>query len=135
MKYSSNEICKAAKAIQPYIAELLDAPSAQRLERQLQGLLSQSSLKQGSHTELSRLLMAHQATQDWVRLYLEEQYPVEKILKALRIYYPLSGLKNPVESPRYICPVEQCHQDWYRYEREEAIPKCPIHGLQLVIDS
>lgn len=135
MKYSPDEICRAAKAIQPYIVELLDAPNAQRLERQLEGLLSESSLKQGSHTELSSLLLEHEATRDWIRLYLEEQYPAEDILKALRIYYPLPGLMNPVESPRYICPVEKCHQDWYRHKREEAIPMCPIHDLQLVIDS
>lgn len=135
MKYSPDEICRAARAIQPYLSELLDAPSAQQLERQLEGLLSQSSLEQGSPSEISRLLLTHKATQDWIKLYLEEQYPAEDILKALRIYYPLSGLKNPVESPRYVCPVEKCHQDWYRHDRKDTIPKCPIHGLQLVIDS
>ncbi|BDM80414.1 hypothetical protein [Acaryochloris marina] len=135
MKYSPDEIRKAAIAIQPYIAELLDAPNAQRLERQLEGLLSQSSLKQGSHTQLSHLLAEHESTQDWIRLYLEEQYPAEDILKALRVYYPLPGIENSVESPRYICPVEKCNQDWYRKNREDEIPVCPVHGLKLIIDS
>jgi len=134
MQYSPDQICNAAKAIQPYIAELLDAPRAQRLERQLEGLLSTSSLRQGSHTELVNLLLEYKTTRDWIRLYLEEQYPAEDILKALRVYYPLPGIKNSVESPRYICPVEKCHQNWYRQSREEEIPTCPIHDLKLVID-
>lgn len=134
-KYSPDEICKAAKAIQPYIVELLDAPSAQRLERQLEGLLLESSLKQGSHTQLFSLLDESEPTRDWVRLYLEEQCPAEDILKALRVYYPLPGVKNSVESPRYVCPVEKCHQDWYRKNREDEIPVCPVHDLKLMIDS
>ena len=135
MKYSPDEICKAAKAIQPYISELLDAPSAQRLERQLEGLMTDYSIQQGSHIQLSSLLAENESTRDWLRLYLEEGHPAEDILKALRIYYPLPGIKNPIESPRYVCPVEKCNQYWYRTNREDEIPVCPIHGIKLIIDS
>ncbi|WP_299489419.1 hypothetical protein [Acaryochloris sp. IP29b_bin.137] len=135
MNYSADDICKAARAIQPYLTELLNAPNAQRLERQLEGLLSKVSLEQGSHMKLSHLLSEHQSTRDWIRLYLEESYPAEDILKALRIYYPLPGVERSVESPRYVCPVEKCNQDWYRQSREAEIPVCPVHGLKLMIDS
>lgn len=135
MNYSADGIYRAARAIQPYLVDLLNAPNAQRLERKLEGLLSEASLKQGSHTELSQLLSEHESTRDWLRLYLEESYPAEDILKALRIYYPLSGLEHSVESPRYVCPVENCNQDWYRQSREAEIPVCPVHGLKLIIDS
>ncbi|ABW33426.1 hypothetical protein [Acaryochloris marina] len=112
MKYSPDEICKAAKAIQPYISELLDAPSAQRLERQLEGLMTDYSIQQGSHIQLSSLLAENESTRDWLRLYLEEGHPAEDILKALRIYYPLSGIKNPVESPRIGCqPHRRCRDN------------------------
>lgn len=135
MKYSPDEICKAAIAIQPYVVELLDAPKAQRLERQLEGLLSESLLQQGSHAQLSHLLSENESTRDWIRLYLEERYPAEDILKALRVYYPLPGIENSVESPRYVCPVEKCNQDWYRKNRDDEIPVCPVHDLKLMIDS
>ncbi|WP_299409385.1 hypothetical protein [Acaryochloris sp. IP29b_bin.148] len=135
MNYSADEIYRAARAIQPYLADLVNAPSAQRLERKLEGLLSESALKQGSDRELSQLLSEHESTQDWIRLYLEESYPAEDILKALRIYYPLPGIERSVESPRYVCPVEKCNQDWYRQNRDAEIPVCPVHGIKLIIDS
>lgn len=135
MNYSADEIYRAARAIQPYLADLLNAPNAQRLERRLEGLLSEVSMKQGSHTELFQLLSEHESTRNWIRLYLEDHYPAEDILKALRIYYPLQGIKHSVESPRYVCPVEKCNQDWYRQSREAEIPECPVHGLKLLIDS
>lgn len=50
-------------------------------------------------------------------------------------YSPLVGSQARVESPRYRCPVANCHQSWYRHEAEEAIPHCPIHDVVLVRDS
>lgn len=50
-------------------------------------------------------------------------------------YNPLSGSKSRVESPRYRCPVANCHQVWYRPEATQQIPHCPIHDVQLVRDS
>jgi hypothetical protein len=50
-------------------------------------------------------------------------------------YKPLSDSVSQVESPRYRCPVANCHQTWYRSEASAEIPRCPIHDLQLVRDS
>ena len=135
MNYSSDQISDAAKAIRPYISDLLDPPRAQQLEQQMDRLLPDLPLAQGNHPQFLKILSDYEAIREWIRLYLEEQYPAEEILKTLRVYYPLPGLKHSVESPRYICPVENCHQDWYRHSREETIPQCPIHDLQLVINS
>lgn len=50
-------------------------------------------------------------------------------------YSPLMGSQARVASPRYRCPVANCHQTWYRHEAEETIPHCPIHDVVLVRDS
>lgn len=131
--YSSDQLFSAAEAIRPYLWDLLDAPQAQQLSHQLNQLLDESTTQESML--LWQLLSAHEATREWIRLYLDEQCPAAEILKALRVYYPLPGVLHPVESPHYICPVESCHQDWYRQSRSAEIPKCPIHNLQLVIDS
>lgn len=135
MKYSPEAIIKAAQAIRPFISELLDAPNAQRLDQQLENLLGHASSDQDNYRQLNSILTAHEETGEWIRLYLEEQYPAETILDALRVYYPLRGLRHSVKSPRYVCPVEFCHQDWYRRDLAEDIPHCPVHDLQLIIDS
>ncbi len=134
MKYSPEAIIKAAKAIRPYISELLDAPNAQRLDQKLESLLHHSSSDQ-NYRQLDSVLMEHEETGEWIRLYLEEDCPAETILDSLRVYYPLRGLRHSVKSPRYVCPVEFCHQDWYRHDLAEDIPHCPVHDLRLVIDS
>ncbi len=135
MEYSPGQRYKAAQAIQPYIKELLSAPKAQALSQQLEVLLANAAQPQTLDSEAFKVLFEHEPIRAWMRLYLEEDYPAEQILKALRVYYPLPELKHPIESPRYICPVEYCHQDWYRQSREAEIPYCPVHDLQLVIDS
>lgn len=134
MKYSSDEIVDAAQAIRPYLLDLLDAPHAQHIETQLESWSSDTALDADSYTQLNTILLAHEATREWLRLYLEEKYAVENILDTLRVYYPLRGVMHPIQSPRYICPVEFCHQDWFRHDLDEDIPKCPIHDLQLIID-
>lgn len=135
MKYSFDQIVDVARAIRPYISELLDAPSAQLLEKQLANFFSNSSLTEEHYAQLSRHLMQYEATQEWIKLYIEEHHSAENILDLLRVYYPLKGLKHPMKSPRYICPVKFCNQDWYRHQLEEEIPKCPVHDLALIIDS
>ena len=133
--YSAEQVFKAAQAIRPYLPELLAAPQAQQLEEQLAPLLAVPSSSESHHLRLCQLLANDETVQAWVKLYLEENYAAADILKALRVYYPLPGLAHAVESPHYVCPVENCHQDWYRQHRQDAIPHCPIHDLQLVIDS
>ena len=135
MKYSADEIINAAQAIRPYLLDLLDAPNAQQIEKQLENFFCDVALEPDSYTQLNTILLEHEATREWIRLYLEEEYVADDILDTLRIYYPLQGVMHPMKSPRYVCPVEFCHQDWYRHDLKEDIPKCPVHNLQLIIES
>ena len=133
--FPSDKLLAAAREIRPYIPELLDPLLAQTLGKQLEGLLAMAVLEQGVDKQILKLLAEHKATQEWIRLYVEENYPAEAILKVIRTYSPLPGTMHAVESPRYLCPVASCHQEWYRRDLEQAIPNCPIHDVQLVRDS
>ena len=130
-----DKLLTAARAIHPYLSELLNAPMAQSIGEQLQYLLSQSGSEQDMKPQILTVLREHGPTREWLRLYMDENYPAETILKVMRTYSPLSDSAHAVESPRYLCPVASCHQMWYRRDRNQAIPNCPIHDIQMVRDS
>ncbi|HEY9877896.1 MAG TPA: hypothetical protein V6D29_05535 [Leptolyngbyaceae cyanobacterium] len=132
--YSADEIVKTAQEIRPYLPQLLDAPSAQQVDSQLAQLLVRSQDAPATQ-QIVELLTQREPTREWMRLSLEEHYPVETIFKTLRTYHPLSGSDNSIESPRYICTVASCHQSWYRRDQSVGIPRCPIHDVQMVRDS
>ena len=130
-----DKLLSAARKIRPYIPELLDASLAQSVDKQLEALLSAAISEQSVDQQIQKLLAEHETTREWLRLYVEENYPADGILKVIRTYYPLPDTLHAVESPRYLCPVASCHQEWYRRDRDQAIPNCPIHDVQFVRDS
>jgi hypothetical protein len=132
--YSADEIVKTAQEIRPYLSQLLDVPTAQQVEGQLNHLLSPSAEPPATQQILS-VLSQHEATREWLRLSLEERIGAATIMKSLRTYEPLNGSHSPIESPHYVCPVASCHQEWYRRSPTAEIPRCPIHDLQFVRDS
>ena len=133
--FPPEKILSAAGEIRPYIPELLDASLAQQLDKQLEDLLAQATSEQDIAQQILKLLVDHESTREWLRLYVEEKYPADAILKVIRTYFPLPTTLHSVESPRYLCPVASCHQKWYRRDREQEIPHCPIHDVQFVRDS
>lgn len=133
--YSTDEIVKTAQEIRPYLPRLLDAPSAQQVEEQLSALLGQVSASPAAAQQIVAVLGQQELTREWLRLSLEEHYGAEAILKSIRTYQPLDGSTSPIESPRYICPVASCHQEWYRRSPSATTPRCPIHDVQFVRDS
>ncbi|MDJ0705221.1 MAG: hypothetical protein QNJ46_18205 [Leptolyngbyaceae cyanobacterium MO_188.B28] len=130
-----DKLLNAAHAIRPYLSELLNAPIAQKVSEQLENFLAVSGSGQDVNSQILTVLTEYSPTREWLRLYIEENYPVEAILKVMRTYAPLPDNAHAVESPRYLCPVASCHQTWYRSDRNQPIPNCPIHDVQMVRDS
>ncbi|MBD0335364.1 MAG: hypothetical protein ICV62_07745 [Cyanobacteria bacterium Co-bin13] len=133
--YSADQIVKTAQEIRPYLAKLLDAPTAQQVDGQLAHLLSQASAEPLATEQIVAVLSQHELTREWLRRSLEENTAAETILKSLRTYEPLTGSHNPIESPHYVCPVASCHQEWYRRDSAVETPRCPIHDVRFVRDS
>lgn len=118
------------QAIRPYLPELLNAPMAQQIDYQLDELIASSRIEPALEA-----LSKHDASREWLRLYAEGQLAVAEILPHMRKYHPLMDSPNTIESPHYVCPVASCHQEWYRQDQAQAIPRCPIHDVGLVRES
>jgi hypothetical protein len=132
--YSANAVLDAAQAIRPYLKDLLAVPMAQSVDRQLAVLLEAQGNAPGE-AKLLGLLQQETMTREWLRLYLEEKRPADTILPILRTYSPLTAKSSKIESPKYVCPVASCNQDWYRQAVDQTIPHCPIHDVVMVRDS
>ena len=132
---SSPDVLQAAKAIRPYLAELLERPDANAMGDRLELALNATTDTAAQQAEIRRVLSVAEPTREWLRLYLEEQKPAAEILSIIRTYHPLPGKAGVVASPRYRCPVASCHQTWYRREVGAEVPNCPIHGVQMVRES
>jgi len=131
---AQRDVIQAAQAMRPYLPELLDASVVTAFAQRLEQLLAQSAQTQDDQA-VRELLGQQEATREWLRLYLEERRPAAEILKVLRTYHPLPGKSGAIASPRYRCPVASCNRVWYRRQVEDAVPNCPIHGIQMVRDS
>lgn len=131
--YSSEQMQQVAIALRPYLNQLLTPPKAQAIALYLDEFLANP--QPAAADQLYQQLQQADTTRDWVRLYLEDRHPPDTIMKTIRTYHPLPDSSNVIESPRYRCPVASCHQEWYRRQPTEAVPKCPIHDLTLVRDS
>jgi len=132
--YSLEQLLNAAQAVRPYLPQLLDAPTAQALDQQL-ATLTQAATTTGNGEALWAAIATQDPLRTWLRFYLEQGYSPEASLEAVRTYQPLPASPHAVASPRYRCPVANCHHAWYRRSQTEAIPQCPIHGVTLVRDS
>lgn len=125
---------EVAQAIRPHLSDLLTAPAAQAMEQRLDLILNVVADPEAQSEEIRQLLATAQPTQEWFTLYTQG-HPAETILSTIRTYQPLPGKSDAIASPRYRCPVANCHQVWYRRDVNEAIPNCPIHDVQMVRDS
>lgn len=113
---------------------LLEAGEAERIDRELARLLeeAESEPTRDAHKRILELLRQHDATLDWISLYLNLHCPpVEEKAKATRGYARLpgeSGLPVP-PGPKYRCPRND--YVWHRRTVGAPIPFCPTHGVLL----
>jgi hypothetical protein len=129
--YSVSDICRAARAIQPHLDQLLELPHAQNISQQIDHMLANRETPDMG-AQLLKLLQTEELTRQWVHYFLDEQMDADSILALIRTYHPLTKGDGAIASPRYCCPVASCHREWYRRSLEETIPTCPIHNLTLV---
>jgi len=113
-------ILTAAQDIRPHLSTLLDPETAQSVDLQLQGLLTQAKSAQAVENPITELLRKREPTREWMRRYFKGETP-EQITRSIQGYSGLVG--NPTLPPakNYICPV--CNTPWYR-EDNSPIPLC-----------
>ncbi len=127
---SDEQILEAARAIRPYLAELV-GPDADRVDEELAALLARS--RDGEHGEVEGLildcLMRNPATHDWAARFLIHQRPADAGT-GQRGYDPLGGEGELVAALRFACP-EGGDTVWYRRSVGQKPPICTTHGLTL----
>jgi hypothetical protein len=122
---------EAARAIRPFLRELLPPTEADELDGQIATLLNADM---ASEVGIRRVLESREATSDFLAEVLEDA-PLfrppkfqERILRDA-IFNPLPGDAMPVHAGKYGCPKHD--YVWYRPSSGTEIPRCPTHGLEL----
>jgi hypothetical protein len=127
---SDEQVLEAARAIRPYLAELV-GPDADRLDGELAALLARS--RDGGDAEVQGLildcLMRNPATHDWAASFLIDQRPADADAWQ-RGYGSLGGEGEVVAALRFACPVGG-DTVWYRRSVGQKPPICATHRLAL----
>ena len=124
----SNTILTAAHDIRPHLTILLDPETAQKVDQQLQTLLTQAESGQSVEIPITEVLRSLEPTQEWMRRYFKGENP-EQITRSISGYSGLAGDPALQSATKYVCP----HNDytWYR-EDSSPIPLCPNHHIALI---
>ena len=125
--YDKNDYQDGARAIRPYLKELLGA-EAEIVDQQLAELLE--SGRRGNKVEnlILETVRHYESTRRWMAEFLEKKLPPE-LAQVSREYQPPLGGK-PVAAPKYACP--EGDYTWYRQSVRDPVPTCPTHAVQLV---
>ena len=126
---SDERVLEVARAIRPYLTELL-GPNAEQVDGELAALLARSRGDDDDEVEglILDCLMRNRATHDWAARFLMERGP-DQAAGAERGYSPLAGQGEPVRAPRFVCPKGD--YVWYRHSVGQDPPTCPTHRLAL----
>jgi hypothetical protein len=128
-------VLEAARAIRPYLADLVDSPDAAgELDRQLAEELGRVSDPSASARRLRILLEQHEDTAWFLDKVLadapDHRPPYHQPGYRTRgIASPL-GEAMPIAAARYYCPVRGDYV-WYRPDVGTPVPRCPTDDVLL----
>ncbi len=118
MAIKSEDVLEGARAIRPYLPDLLGETAAE-CDRQLADLLAQAQQHQAVDTQILTLLKGNPKTLQWLKEFLA----TPAISKG---FERLPGSSGAVSAPKYVCP--QGDYVWYQRSAGIPVPTCPTHG-------
>jgi hypothetical protein len=122
------KVVQAARAIRPYLTELIDSEEAAAvLDRRLVELLADAQAGMQVGMDLLLVLGERDATREWVAEYLGD----EPLPERYRGWGP-PGDVGAISTRRWVCPHQD--YDWYAPAMDERRRRCPAHGVELVPD-
>jgi hypothetical protein len=129
-------VLEAARAIRPYLTDLVESPhAAAKLDRQLADELGQVSDPPAAARRLRILLEQHEDTAWFLGSVLADAPDYRPPHQQPR-YLPRGGIASPlgdampIAAARYNCPV--CgNYVWYRPDIGTAVPRCPTDDVLL----
>ncbi|HEY9659603.1 MAG TPA: hypothetical protein V6C65_14180 [Allocoleopsis sp.] len=116
-QFDPEEILECARAIRPFLPELLGA-EAEQVDRQLAELLAQAKVGQQVDAQILELLKSHSKTRQWAAEFLSPK-------EVPKGFDRLPGNMDSVSAQKYVCP--QGDYIWYRRSVGVPIPICPSH--------
>jgi len=127
-------VLEAARLLRPYLPQLMTPTAAEKLDRQVASLLDDAAGGQNVTARLWELLGENRFTRTFLRKVLADApaYRPPDVKRRDRRRGPgeLPGERTPVQADKFVCP--NGHYTWYRQAVEEAMPRCPSDGLELV---
>lgn len=117
------QILEAARAIRPYLHELLGSEDGAEEDRELAGILVAPESE--AATRIISRLERHEATADWAAAFLEHGVPPDVARVSERGFEEAPGHGEVVRARRYSCPEGDF--SWYRHAVGELPPTCPTH--------
>jgi hypothetical protein len=133
-------IFEAARAIRPYLAEML-GPKAGQVDGELARLLASCSpagQDDALREQLEALLNRHEETNAFLEAVVDDapNYRPPQVvpgnLRGVAAGSVLPGRAAPAPVDRYRCPSESADYVWYRSDVGVPIPLCPTHKVALI---
>ena len=121
----SEDILAAARAIRPYLPELLAEHAAARADARLAELL-----ERGDEAGIVDEFEGDENVRDWAAGFLEHGMPPDIAAREERSFQLAPGYGDAVRIPEFACP--RGDYTWYRHAVGQTPPKCPTH--QLVVE-
>ena len=122
---------EAARHLRGELSELLPTDQAQDLDEQIATILNASDAGVDADYQIRRMAIQYETTRLWILNFTERHSAPQ--FDGTRSYTKPPGDLQPQTTPRYRCPKNDIV--WYRRAVGLAVPKCPTHGLELVLDS
>lgn len=130
------DILEAARAIRPYIYELIEPPDEARIaDEQLARLLADARSDADVRGGVTALLLQRPATRNWAARFIEDGLPpgfttVPERTVGSSTYSALPGYGTVTSAARFACPQDD--YVWWQRAAGQPVPPCPTHGPGLV---
>ncbi|PZO09339.1 MAG: hypothetical protein DCF25_21825 [Leptolyngbya foveolarum] len=140
---NSARILSVVRELEPQLPALL-GEKATEVRNQISPLLDQLVAGQSDGSDLLKVLCAYPKLAEELRQRFDQQQNDDffddlasrETIEFSRGYSQPAGTPNSaIAGQRYICPVPDCPEDWFRRGVGQSPPLCEEHGVVMVEDA
>lgn len=133
---SPEKILAVVRELEPELPQLLGEKSTE-VQAQLPPLIEQLAAGQSDGTDLLKMLNAYPVLAQELHQRLELPETINEYSRDVRVskgvFQRLPGTSNSaIAGQRYICPVPDCPEDWFRMRAGQSPPLCEKHGVVMI---
>lgn len=140
---SPEKILAVVRELEPQLPALL-GEKATDVQSQIAPLIDQLAVGQSDGADLLKVLRTYPALAEELQQRLDRQQQDDDFFRDLALkdinfsrgYSQLAGMPiSAIAGQRYICPVPDCSEDWFRRVVSQSPPLCEEHGVVMVEDA